>query len=80
MDVPSRAVGARTYVEHEKGRWVVYMEVTEWMDDAAPGANPTRIRTIRIEEYPTQARAQVAARWMERTADRTPDVRWMRSL
>jgi hypothetical protein len=77
---PGRAVGVRAVVLHERGRWVVYMEVAEWLETAPGNESPMEVRRLRVQDYPTRARAEVAARWMERTADRTPDVRWMKSL
>jgi hypothetical protein len=77
---PDRAVGVRTLVLHERGRWVVYMDIAGWREEAPGNGNPMDVRRLRVQDYPTRARAEIAARWMERTADRTPDVRWMKSL
>ncbi|MEM8678708.1 MAG: hypothetical protein AAGF97_05040 [Planctomycetota bacterium] len=76
-----RALGAKSKVVEEDGRWVVYLAVDFW--EPQPGgetvdgrsANQDEawpIETVwrRIADYPDRARAEVAARWIERSADR----------
>jgi hypothetical protein len=63
------AVGVKTQIEQEKGRWVVYMDLSFWREDAPD--NPLEIVRRRISDYGTRREAEVAAHWMERTADRT---------
>lgn len=60
------AIAAKAVVELEQGRWVVYLE----LGFSSPGSDTIRTERRRIADYPTQERAQVAAGWIERTADR----------
>jgi hypothetical protein len=63
----SGAVAAASVV-HENGRWVVYLEVGFWeVDDPAA---PMKTQRQRINDYPNEESARVAARWIERAADR----------
>ncbi len=55
-------------VEHEDGRWAVYLDV--WLVDADHQA--ARVDSKRIADYPPRAKADVAARWIERGARRKP--------
>ncbi|MCW1966597.1 MAG: hypothetical protein KIH69_000575 [Anaerolineae bacterium] len=62
------AVNAQSEIVKEKGRWVVYLNVTFWeLDDYAGQVNVLRRR---IADYATQERAKVAASFMERAANR----------
>ncbi|WP_457654629.1 AP2 domain-containing protein [Rhodocaloribacter sp.] len=54
------ALAIATYVREEKGQWVVYAEVTF----------PDVVRRFRINAYRTQRRAEIAATWIKRGADR----------
>lgn len=65
---PDAALGAVTHIEPEHGRWTVYMDVTFW--DTGDAAEPLQTERRRIADYATRQQAEVAARWMERGADR----------
>ena len=54
-------------VEQEKGRWVVYIEVTFWELDKE---NPLQHYRHRIQDYPTKRKAELAASWIKRAAER----------
>ena len=60
------AIAAQCSIEHEQGRWVVYLE----LGFSSPDSPDIRIERRRIADYPSEQRARVAASWMERTADR----------
>ena len=63
---PTRnAVYAQTFIEEEKGRFVVYIEVGFWEPN-----EPDTIQTIRrrIQAYPKRRAAEIAAHWIERAA------------
>lgn len=62
------ALAAAAVVVHEQGRWVVYLEVGFW-EHGDPGS-PVRTERKRIADYATEQSARVAARWIERAADR----------
>lgn len=64
-------------VVEEGGRWVVYLEIGTWEQDDP--TLPLRITRHRIAEYSTRQRAEVAASWMERSADRNPTVKTLYS-
>lgn len=65
------AVGLKTEVEEENGRWVVYMDVCFWREDVSKeDLNPLENVRKRIRDYATKREAEVAAHWIERTADR----------
>jgi hypothetical protein len=64
-DVPASSPGGAeiavdTVVSHERGRWVVEIVV----------AFPDGVVRHRINEYPTERHARIAADWIRRTADR----------
>ncbi len=63
--VPLEAI---TRIEQENGRWVVYLNVQSWEpnSDEHPVANQWQ----KINDYSSQAEAQVAASWYERSANR----------
>lgn len=54
------ALAVNTYVLPEHGQWVVYVEVVF----------PNMVRRHRINAYRTPGRAELAARWIKRGADR----------
>lgn len=54
------ALSAQTSVEYERGQWVVYLEVIFWDET----------RRHRIEAYRTERKAQIAADWIRRAAQR----------
>jgi len=65
------AVGVKAQVECENGRWVVYLDVSFWKEEAEPESfNPLEQVRKRISDYSTKQEAEVAAHWIERTADR----------
>ncbi len=55
-----RAEGVETVVTEERGRWIVEIVVV-----FADG-----VVRRRINDYPTRRRAEIAADWIRRTADR----------
>lgn len=65
---PDQALGVASRIELEKGRWVVYLDVTIW--DEASRSNPLQVIRRRIADYSTPSQAEVAAKWMERAAER----------
>lgn len=60
------AIAAKAVIEHEQGRWVVYLE----LGFSQPGSESIHVERRRIADYPSPERASVAASWIERTADR----------
>ena len=56
-DVP---IGVETFVREERGRWVVEIAV----------AFPDGVVRRRVSTYPTRRRAEIAASWIRRGADR----------
>ena len=64
----ANAVAAKAFIEEEAGRWVVYLEAGFWEEEQID--NPTQTTRHRIADYATRQEAEVAARWMERGADR----------
>jgi hypothetical protein len=60
-----QALDMKTFVEYERGQWVVYMDVMFW--------NETR--RFRIEAYRSERLAQLAAAIIHRYADRDPPFR-----
>jgi hypothetical protein len=54
------ALAAQTFVEYERGQWVVYLEVIFWDITCRH----------RIEAYRTERQARVAAEWIRRGAQR----------
>jgi len=60
---------AMTRVVRENGRWLVLLNVPSWepTDVEHPVANHWK----RINDYATEQEAQVAASWIERSANRT---------
>ena len=61
-------VAARASIVRENGRWVVYLDVGFWNN--ADGSVPLKTERKRIADYASEQDAQVAARWIERGADR----------
>jgi hypothetical protein len=59
-----QALAARTRIAREHGRWVVTLEVLMIPD------RDDYVIAHRIADYPTEAAATVAARWIERAAQR----------
>ena len=61
-------IAATTRVVHEKGRWLVMLNVQSWdpTDECHPVANEWK----QINNYSTEAEANVAASWIERSANR----------
>ncbi len=66
-DFPDDAFAAETFVEKEKGRFVVYLEVHFW-ENATEGKVATYRH--RIQEYSTQRKAEIAAEIIRRAANR----------
>ena len=65
-DFPSaNAVYAQTMIEEERGRWVVYLEVGFWDPNEIDSLHTVRRR---IQDYAKKSQAEIAARWIERTA------------
>lgn len=62
--IPGDAIAVRAFVEHQRGRWVVYLEITMVPD------REDYLVTHRIADYSTRSDADVAARWMVRAAGR----------
>lgn len=54
------ALAVQTFVEHERGQWVVYIEVTFWDE----------VRRHRIQAYRSERLANIAAEWIGRGAQR----------
>jgi len=71
--VAKDGIGVSGVVVEEGGRWVVYLEIGFWEHNDP--AQPLRIKRHRIAEYSTRERAEVAASWMQRSADRNPTAR-----
>ena len=62
-----QAVAASTIIQEEQGRWVVYLEVGFWEDSANV---PLKVTRSRIRDYSTRRDAEVAASWIQRSAER----------
>jgi hypothetical protein len=62
-----QAVAANTLIQEECGRWVVYLEVGFWEPS---GSAPLKVTRNRIRDYPTRRDAEVAASWIQRSAER----------
>ena len=62
-----QAIGSNTIIQEENGRWVVYLEVGFW---EAGASAPLQITRSRISDYSTRRDAEVAASWMQRSAER----------
>jgi len=54
------ALAVDTYVQAEKGQWVVYMDVIFWEETVHH----------RIRAYPHRRQAEIAADWIKRAARR----------
>jgi hypothetical protein len=68
-------------IMEENGRWVVYLDLTFWREaESGEDLNPLENVRRRIRDYPTKRDAEVAAHWMERTADRANPIRNLRFL
>lgn len=63
--VPLDAV---TRVVHQNGRWVVMLNVMSW--EPSGGEHPVANHWKRISDYATETEANVAAHWIERSANR----------
>lgn len=63
---PEAAIAVDTFVSEERGRWFVDIVVV-----FADGA----VRR-RVNDYPSRRRAEIAADWIKRTADRDVDGPW----
>jgi hypothetical protein len=75
------AVGVKAEIMEENGRWVVYLDLTFWREaESGEDLNPLENVRRRIRDYPTKRDAEVAAHWMERTADRANPIRNLRFL
>ena len=61
---PDQALAARSIIEAESGRWVVYLEAT-----IIPDREGYIVRH-RIADYPSQRHAEIAARWIVGAASR----------
>ncbi len=61
------AIAAQTFIQEEKGRWVVYLEVGFW--ETGEGS-PIKVVRSRINDYATRRDAEVAASWIQRSAER----------
>lgn len=64
-----RGVHTDARVEREQGRYVVYLDTILENRDGSPAG----VRTTRINDYPTERLAAVAASWFERAARREND-------
>jgi hypothetical protein len=64
LPFPDQALAAHALVEPERGRWVVYLEVTMIPDRA------DYVVRHRIADYPTRRHAEIAARWIVGAASR----------
>lgn len=64
-----RATRVKSIIEQESGMWVVYLEITfwEWQGEVAPKINHVRRR---IQAYTDKRRAEMAAKWMKRAAEK----------
>ena len=59
-------VHSEARIEHEQGRYVVYLDV--YMVNAK--GEPSGVVSRRIQEHATRRKAEIAARWIERAARR----------
>ena len=64
--VPLEAIAR---IEHENGRWVVYLNVQSW--EPNDDENPVTNNWKRINDYSTEEDAKVAASWFQKSANRT---------
>lgn len=66
-----RPIGVHTdaRIELEQGRFVVYLDVLM----VTAGGEPAGVHTTRINDYPNENAARIAAQWMERSARRQSD-------
>lgn len=62
------SLGIHADIRLEGGRWAVYLCSVFWAADRDP---PLETIVRRIKDYPTKRQAEIAARYMERAADRT---------
>jgi intergrase/recombinase len=69
-EFPADAFAVEIFIEPEKGRFVVYMEVHFWEADSE---EKITTRRHRIQDYPTRQKAEIAGRWIKATAER--DIR-----
>lgn len=63
----SKPQRVKTRIEKEKGRWVVYLDVTFWEPEEE---FPMKTLTHRIRDFSAKRQAEVAAEVYRRTADR----------
>lgn len=64
--LPHRGVHSEARIAVEDGRHVVYLDVFLVEEQGRPAGVVSR----RLSDYPTRAKAEVAARWFERAARR----------
>jgi len=70
------AVLVETTVKEEKGQWIVYLSVIFWESEAAlpkraeQMPEPLQIVRHRIQAYRSRRRAEIAAHWIKRGAER----------
>ena len=62
------AILAETTIEEENGQWVVYLEVVFWDTDQIE--EPLQSVRHRIQAYRSRNRAEIAAHWIKRGAQR----------
>lgn len=62
------AILAETTIEEENGQWVVYLEVVFWETQATE--EPLQSVRHRIQAYRSRRRAEIAAHWIKRGAQR----------
>jgi hypothetical protein len=66
---PPVSLDAVTRVVHRQGRWVVMLNVPTW--EPAGDEHPVANHWQPINDYSTEMEASVAARWIERSANRS---------
>ena len=65
------AVGLKATIEEERGRWILYLDLCFWRETCTEkDLSPLEMIRKRIRDYSTKRDAEIAARWIERTADR----------
>lgn len=65
---PFLPLDASTYVVEENGRWVVMLNVTSWEPSSTD--HPVANNWKRINDFATKQEAQMAASWIEKSANR----------
>lgn len=66
-EFPGDAFAVAVYIEEEKGRFVLYLEVHFWEPETEDKVGTYRHR---IQDYPTRRQAEVAAKWIKSAAER----------